>query len=184
MKFGEAFRTCMHKYADFSGRARRSEYWWFYLALVLIQMPFSIAFFVAYIAVFVNLGSSTRYGDTASLSGADFAPIFVTLALMLIVSLAFLLPSYAAMVRRLHDMGQPGLWVLLGFVGLGIVPLIMCVMETQPGTNQWGPDPKASERVGYGYPAAYPTAYPTITPTYPTITPPEPPAPPTPQPFV
>jgi uncharacterized membrane protein YhaH (DUF805 family) len=168
VKFGEAFTTCMHKYADFSGRARRSEYWWFYLAVQLIMLPFGVALFIAYVMLIVNLGSSS-----GSLPAADFAPFIVTGALASSVSLAFTLPSYAATVRRLHDMGQSGLWVLLNFAGLGIVATIMCIMETQPGTNQWGPDPKAGERVGYGYPAAYPTAYPTA---YPPITPPNPPA--------
>jgi uncharacterized membrane protein YhaH (DUF805 family) len=170
MRFGEAFTTCMRKYADFSGRARRSEYWWFYLALQLIMLPFAGAFMVADLMLFV--GADYRPDGTMSLSGADFAPLVVTFALMMIVSLAFTLPSYAATVRRLHDMGQSGLWVLLGFVGLGLVATVMCIMDTQPGTNQWGPDPKAGERVGYGYPQAYPT----ITPAYPPITPPGPPA--------
>jgi uncharacterized membrane protein YhaH (DUF805 family) len=167
VKFGEAFTTCMHKYVDFSGRARRSEYWWFYLALQLIYLPFVVAFFIAYLVLSVNLAASTNGGGTPSLSAAGVAPLIVTFALMEIVSLAFLLPTYAATVRRLHDMGQSGLWVLLG-----IVATIMCIMDTQPGTNQWGPDPKASERVGYGYPPAYPT----ITPNYPPITPSYPPA--------
>ena len=70
---------------------------------------------------------------------------------MMLVSLAFTLPSYAATVRRLHDMGQSGMWVLLNFVGLGIVATVMCIMDTQPGTNQWGPDPKAGERGAFGY---------------------------------
>ncbi len=169
MRFGEAFTTCMRKYADFSGRARRSEYWWFYLALQLIMLPFGVAF------VMLFLGADIQPDGTFSLSGADFVPIIATFALLMIVSLAFTLPSYAATVRRLHDMGQTGMWVLLNFVGLGIVATIMCIMDTQPGPNQWGPDPKAGERGTYGYPPGYPAAYP---PAYPTITPPAPPAPP------
>ncbi len=186
MRFGEAFTTCMRKYTDFNGRARRSEYWWFYLALRLITLPFAIAFMVAYVMLFV--GADVQPDGTFSLSGGDFAPMVVTFALMMLVSLAFLLPSYAAAARRLHDMGQSGLWLLLGLVGLSIVPTIMCIMDTQPGTNQWGPDPKAGERGTYGYPTAYPTgtpayppiapAYPPSTPAYPPITPPTPPAPP------
>jgi uncharacterized membrane protein YhaH (DUF805 family) len=173
MRFGEAFTTCMRKYADFSGRARRSEYWWFYLALQLIVLPFALAFTVADVMLFA--GADYQPDGSMSLSGADFAPLIGTFALMMIVSLAFTLPSYAATVRRLHDMGQSGLWVLLNFAGLGIVATIMCIMDTQPGTNQWGPDPKAGERGTYGYPPAYPQAYPTITPTYPPITPAYPP---------
>jgi len=170
MKFGEAFGTCMRKYADFSGRARRSEFWWFYLALQLIMLPFIGAFMVAYVLLFVR--ADIQPDGSFSLSGADFAPMIVTLALMVIVSLAFTLPSYAATVRRLHDMGQSGLWVLLNFAGLGIVATVMCIMDTQPGTNQWGPDPKAGERGTYGYPPAYPPA----APTYPPVAPADPPS--------
>jgi uncharacterized membrane protein YhaH (DUF805 family) len=162
----------MHKYADFSGRARRSEWWWFYLALELIMLPFAMAFIVADVALFV--GANYQSNGSLSVSGAGVAPLIVTFALMMIVSLAFTLPSLAAQARRLHDMGQSGLWLLLGLVGLSIVPLVMCIMDTQPGTNQWGPDPKASERGTYGYPSPYPP----ITPAYPPITPPNPPAPP------
>ena len=170
MRFGEAFTTCMRKYADFSGRGRRSEFWWFYLALQLIMLPFIGAFMVAYVMLFV--GADIQPDGTFELEGADFAPMIVTFALMMIVSLAFTLPSYAATVRRLHDMGQSGMWVLLNFAGLGIVATIMCIMDTQPGPNQWGPDPKAGERVGYGYPPNFPAA----APNYPPITPPGPPA--------
>jgi uncharacterized membrane protein YhaH (DUF805 family) len=174
MRFGEAFTTCMHKYADFSGRARRSEWWWFYLALTLIQIPFSIAFGIGYAITLVSMMNNTRSDGTLDAGAVSWAPGIVGFAILLVASLALTLPSLAAQARRLHDMGQTGLWLLLGLVGLGIVPLIMCILDTQPGTNQWGPDPKADERVGYGYPPAYPT----ITPPYPTITPPGPPAPP------
>ncbi|HEX7590221.1 MAG TPA: DUF805 domain-containing protein, partial [Demequinaceae bacterium] len=107
MRFGEAFTTCMRKYADFSGRARRSEYWWFYLALQLIMLPFAVAFTVADVMLFV--GADYQPDGNMSLSGADVAPLIVTFALMMIVSLAFTLPSLAAQARRLHDMGQTGL---------------------------------------------------------------------------
>ena len=170
---GEAFVTCMRKYADFSGRARRSEYWWFYLALQIIMLPFVLVFIGTYVAFLTGLESTTHADGSVTLDadGADFGPMLATLALMMLVSLAFTLPSYAATVRRLHDMGQTGLWVLLNFAGLGIVATVMCIMDTQPGPNQWGPDPKAGERVAYGYPPA-PLAYPPSTPNYPTITPP------------
>ena len=162
----------MRKYADFSGRARRSEYWWFYLALTLIQLPFSIVFMVGYVAWLVSFTSATRPDGTIEFGAVNWTPLVIGWGLMLIPGLAFLLPNLAAQARRLHDMGQSALWLLLGLAGLGIVPLVMCIMDTQPGTNQWGPDPKAGERGAYGYPPGYPTA----PLAYPPITPPGPPA--------
>jgi uncharacterized membrane protein YhaH (DUF805 family) len=180
MSMGEAFRTCMRKYADFSGRARRSEYWWFYLALQLFMLPLNLVFIVTYVAFIMSVETSTEYDGTVRFSGGDFGPMVAVIVVMVLVAFGFALPSYAAQTRRLHDMGQSGLWVLLNFAGLGIVPTIMCIMETQPGTNQWGPDPKAAERASYGYPpspgsppsAPYPPA-PASFPAYPTITPPD-----------
>ena len=168
---GEAFRTCMRKYADFSGRARRSEYWWYVLAVNLIMLPFNIFFLVGYAGFFVSLAAETSPSGEVDASDLPWAALLVPGAILVVVSLVFLLPSYAAQVRRLHDMGQSGLWVLLNLAGLGIVPTIMCILDTQPGTNQWGPDPKAGERVAPGYPPT-PVAYPPSAPTYPTITPP------------
>jgi uncharacterized membrane protein YhaH (DUF805 family) len=171
MRMGEAFKTCMRKYADFSGRARRSEYWWYVLVLNLISLPFNIFFFVGYIAFFVSLAAESTPSGDVNASDLPWATLVVPFVLVMIVSLAFLLPSYAAQVRRLHDMGQSGMWVLLNLAGLGIVATVMCIMDTQPGANQWGPDPKAGERVAYGYPPAA-HAYPPSAPTYPPSAPP------------
>jgi uncharacterized membrane protein YhaH (DUF805 family) len=159
MGMGEAFKTCMRKYADFSGRARRSEYWWYVLVVNLISLPFSILIAVGYIAFVVSVAAESTPSGEVDAGDLPWATLVVPFVLALIVSLAFLLPSYAAQVRRLHDMGQTGLWVLLNLAGLGIVATVMCIMDSQPGPNQWGPDPKAGERVNYGYPPG-PLAYP------------------------
>ena len=65
----------------------------------------------------------------------------LTIILAPIVGLGLMLPSLAAMVRRLHDMGKSGWWIAFNFVGLGIIPLIMCIMEGEPGANQYGEKP-------------------------------------------
>jgi uncharacterized membrane protein YhaH (DUF805 family) len=168
---GEAFRTCMRKYADFEGRARRSEYWWFQFVLTLISLPFSVLYSVGCIVFSVSLAAESTPRNEVDASDLPWATLVIPFALVMIISLAFMLPSYAAQTRRLHDTGQSGLWVLMNLAGLGLVPTVMCIMDTQLGTNQWGPDPKAGERVAYGYPPA-PLAYPPGAPTYPTITPP------------
>lgn len=167
MGFGTAVKTCMSKYTDFSGRARRSEYWWFYLFIQLVMMPFTLLFVILYVISFVPAFDSTGELDPAAV---EWGWMILGFALMMIVSLVFLLPSYAASVRRLHDMGQSGWWVLLNFVGGGIIVLVMCIMDTQPHDNQWGPDPKAAERGHYG-------GWNPATPPPPLQTPP-PPAPP------
>lgn len=105
------------KYADFSGRARRKEYWMFVLGNVIISIILSII---------------------ARIIGTEF--------LSYIFMLASLCPSIAAGVRRLHDTDRPGLWMLLALIPFGAFVLIyFFVLEGTRGNNQFGPDPKAGE---------------------------------------
>ncbi len=61
-------------------------------------------------------------------------------------SLALLIPSIAVAIRRLHDVGKSGWWLLLGFVPLvGLVLLYFMVQDSQPGGNEYGPNPKVAE---------------------------------------
>lgn len=157
MSFGTAIKACFGKYATFSGRARRSEFWWFYLFLQLVNIPFSIAFFVAYFAALEPVFTAASLGIEPDLGDVDWGPLVGAYALLIAVNLVFTIPYLAVSARRLHDTGQTANWLWLHLVGLGIVPLIMCIFDTQPGANQWGPDPKAAERgqpygMGGGYP--------------------------------
>jgi len=102
--------ACFKKYAVFTGRARRREFWIFFLAcfitgLVVNWIPFVGGVFV--LAVFV--------------------------------------PSLAVRVRRLHDIGRPGLFVLLAFIPIAglIIMIVFWVKEGTAGENKYGPDPKA-----------------------------------------
>jgi uncharacterized membrane protein YhaH (DUF805 family) len=150
----------LRKYATFSGRARRAEYWWYILGLV-----------VAYIVAMIIdnlLGLSGMVGGV-------YGPA------AMIVALGTLVPSLAVAVRRLHDTNRSGWWMLLvivpyvimgvsfgmaagsddpmgalasaGLVSIlaligGIVLLIFLVLEGTKGDNRFGPDPKADERSG------------------------------------
>jgi uncharacterized membrane protein YhaH (DUF805 family) len=109
------FVEVLKKYAVFSGRARRQEYWMFTLIVSLI-----------YIGLIV-LGLAM---DTEVPELVFFAAIF--------------LPSLAVSVRRLHDTGRSGWWVLIGIVPCvgTIVTIIFMATEGQRGENQYGPDPK------------------------------------------
>lgn len=107
----------LKNYAVFNGRARRKEYWMFMLFNILIS--FAIGFIEGF------LGSSGVIG--------------------LIYALAVLVPSIAVAIRRLHDTGRSGWWVLLGLVPvLGIILLIFLVLDSQPNDNEYGPNPKAA----------------------------------------
>jgi uncharacterized membrane protein YhaH (DUF805 family) len=105
----------LEKYAVFSGRARRTEYWVFYLFNVVI----SIALLVVGRAI-------------------DFS------LLQVLYALAMLLPSLAVGVRRLHDVGRSGLWLLIGLIPLvgNIVLLVFFCSDSQPGDNEYGSVPK------------------------------------------
>ena len=118
MSFPDAVRTALSKYATFSGRARRSEYWWFTLFTVIVYVATSII-------------------------DAVIGKEVVTL----LASLAFLLPALAVTVRRLHDTSRSGWWILIGIVPLvgAIVLLVFEVQDSHPGTNAYGPSPKCNE---------------------------------------
>lgn len=119
MSFPEAVQTVLtQKYADFSGRARRSEYWWFYLAVL-----------IAY-AVFEILAISTG--------------LKVLFLLLAIVALALFIPTLAVSVRRLHDTGRSGWWVLIPILPIigTIILIVFLATDSTPGDNQYGPSPK------------------------------------------
>ena len=153
MSFGEAIKSVFSKYATFSGRARRSEFWYFYLFYILVAF------------------------------GLSFLSIRIPIAkyLYILFGLGVFLPYTAVTVRRLHDIGKSG-WILLIFMVATllismmvflfidiIVPtnegssmtvfivhslfvfivfalaiwLIVCLCkDSQPGENKWGPNPK------------------------------------------
>ena len=125
------------KYAEFSGRSRRKEYWMFVLFNLL-------AVLVLAALGGVGLAISEDYGGL----------LFIPLGLYI---LAVIVPGLAVQVRRLHDIGMSG-WFLLLFFVLGFIPIIgflasvaqivlMC-LDSNPGDNQYGPNPKLSELAG------------------------------------
>ena len=116
------FLLALKKYAQFSGRSQRSEYWFFVLFYILILIALTI------VDTMTGL-MSAAYG-IGLLSG--------------VFGLAMLIPSIAVGVRRLHDTGRTGWWILIGLIPLigFIVLLIFYVQDSQPGANQYGPNPK------------------------------------------
>ena len=118
MGFGEAIQSVFSKYATFSGRARRSEYWYFVLLQVIVT------------AVLNGLYSAT---ESVAFS-----------AILVLFDLALLVPSLAVCWRRLHDIGKSGgyyFFILIPLVGWILLLVWMC-QDSQPGANQYGPNPK------------------------------------------
>lgn len=154
MSFGEALKTCFKKYATFSGRARRSEFWWFsVLGWILSACTYAL---VTWKFVKVeSLESQVRevMFDEEKLNAlqaqaSNFDTIFfLLLALVGIVGLVLLLPSLAVAVRRLHDIGKSGwllLLMLIPFVNFVVVFVLLYfyLKDSDRGVNKFGPSPK------------------------------------------
>ena len=115
MNFATSISTCMSKYATFSGRASRSEYWWFYLFVLLMSWGATIV-------------GSSMFGV-----GDPMKDIF-----SLIVNLVFLLPTLSSACRRLHDTGRSGWWMLISFTIIGLIPLVIWfASNTKPAGDKY-----------------------------------------------
>jgi len=136
MGFGQSVKYCFNNYANFNGRASRSEFWWWYLfyAIVVI-VPFVIA------GIFFAAGQPDAdiYGNTDT-SFPVGAVLFYIVGIL--ISLALILPYLAVGCRRLHDRGMSGWLQLLLFVPCAsIVLLIFWLLPGNPGPNEYGEGP-------------------------------------------
>jgi uncharacterized membrane protein YhaH (DUF805 family) len=135
----------LKQYVDFSGRARRTEYWMFTLFNAIIEIVLG---FVDRALGFGSFSSNTSGGVAFSASVGLLGGLY---------ALAVLLPSLGVSVRRLHDTDRSGWWLLIGlipFIG-GIVLLVFFVLAGTRGPNRHGPDPKAAAAAGPGYEQPY-----------------------------
>ena len=112
----QSIQTVLGNYANFNGRARRSEYWWYIL----------------FVDVF--------------LAALIFASLLVSELLFVIIvifALAVLLPSLAVTARRLHDTNRSGWWILVNLIPYigGIVTVVLCALSGTRGPNRYGPEP-------------------------------------------
>lgn len=118
------YLSVLKRYAVFSGRARRAEYWYFVLFNIII------AFMLGFIDGVV--GTYDTQSGLGILSG--------------LYSLAVLTPGIAVGVRRLHDVGKSGWMLLISFIPLigAIWLLILTTTDSNPGENKYGPNPKGA----------------------------------------
>lgn len=157
--FGQAIKRFFQGYVQFSGRASRSEFWWAMLFSFLVSLVAQIPFWIAYVGVIARAidAENAGVGSTVDPSYvlAPLGAMLGWLALLLVVSLALLLPTYAAMWRRLQDANFHGAFALLSIVGFGIVPLIMCILPSNPAGVQYDPAYRAASGQGYGQPVGF-----------------------------
>ena len=161
----------LRRYADFSGRSRRMEFWMWQVFKFLIVIAF-------YVLIFAVAGSALMSGDPSALFAVGGAAVIIWLVMM-VFFLAILIPDIAVAVRRLHDIDRTGWWFLaplapyvlviiggamaasspdapglggvialigmIGILGLGLTLLVFYFLEGTKGPNRYGPDPKAAD---------------------------------------
>lgn len=106
---------CWQHYLDWKGRARRSEFWYFALYNFIIGIVISIFGWIVGTQIFSDI-----YG------------------------IAICIPGICVGIRRMHDIGKNGWWILINLIPLvgWIWYIVLCCQDSQPGENQWGPNPK------------------------------------------
>ena len=114
----EWYLKVLRQYADFNGRARRTEYWMFTLINLLISLSLSALQYLLDVSLFGIISS--------------------------IYSIAVLIPTIAVAIRRLHDIGKSGWFLLLAVIPIigAIWLLVLFVTDGNPHENEYGPDPK------------------------------------------
>lgn len=119
----EWYLQALRRYAEFGGRSRRKEYWFFVLFNVLISIA---------LGIFDNV-----IGTVNDMGSGFFSGLY---------SLGVFIPSIAVAIRRLHDTGRVGWWLLIALIPLigAIVLIVFFVQDSESGPNDWGPSPKGA----------------------------------------
>ena len=125
MSFTEAISTVFTKYFYFTGRARRSEYWYFYLFNLLVTIALGIILTIV-----------------TSIPAISFNLLLICMLLQYAISFAIGLPFLALTARRLHDTGRSGWWQLIVFTGIGIFVLLYWMIKgSDDDDNKYGQRP-------------------------------------------
>lgn len=131
------------RYAEFSGRSRRKEYWMFTLFVLLVYLVLGTLLVMGGLSLDPTSTAAPTLGPLGWLGGG----------LLGLFALASFIPAIAVQVRRLHDTDRSGWWVLLGIVPIlnyvgWIVLLVFYCLDGTKGENRFGPDPKGAQNLG------------------------------------
>ncbi len=129
MTFTDSIKTCFSKYATFSGRASRPEYWWFVVFFIVADLLLATLDSVLFGTVVTTSNSFEASTNTPILSG--------------LFGLAMFLPTISVTVRRLHDGGRSGWWYWIALIPLvGFIVLIVWLASAgERVANRYGPQP-------------------------------------------
>ncbi|MFK7843569.1 MAG: DUF805 domain-containing protein [Sphingorhabdus sp.] len=127
----------LRRYADFSGRSRRKEYWMFALFNIIVMIGLG--------AIGAMLGGFPENDSAGTSLGGG-----LMFGLVGLYALAVFVPSLAVQVRRFHDQDKSGWFVLLGFIPYigGIIVFVFMCLDGNKGENRFGQDPKMNQNVG------------------------------------
>ena len=155
MSMLEAVASVFQNYVNFSGRARRSEYWFWYLFNNLLSVVVGLIY---------SFGIATDTNGILTLSAG-------MLTIIGIYGLVMFLPTLAVNFRRLHDTGHSGAYILILLIPLvgEILYLIWMFSDGTPDTNQYGPDPKGRGSSAPSQPSPSQQEYPSVVPSPQTI---------------
>lgn len=132
MSLGESLTSVFNKYATFTGRARRSEYWWFTGCYWVIQLIFNMGQF----GMMIQAMSGEMSFEDPSYKILQMASV--------VIGLGLILPALAVTVRRFHDIGKSGwnmLWGAIPLIG-GIIVLVWMCQDSDVVANEYGDSPK------------------------------------------
>ncbi len=132
VSFGEAIKRAFSQYCCFSGRASRSEYWWFVLFTILVNI------FLNIVSAAFTVGGTAGGGLVGMVAGST-----VGLVLQLLWSLAILLPQLGLAWRRMHDTGKGGGWYFINLIPIvgSIIFLVFTCQESEMQANRFGEVP-------------------------------------------
>ena len=145
MNFKSAAISGLKNWLDFSGRASRSEYWWFFLFYILVVTAF---WFVIGIALFSYYIIRIKQGDVEGTSSGNWIYLFmvVTSIISHLCAIAMIIPGLSVSIRRLHDLSKSGWWILVMPIPIigWILWIIWFTTRGIDGPNRFGPDPLLS----------------------------------------
>ena len=142
--FFDAIKSSIIKYATFKGRTRRSEYWFFMLAVNVVTVLF-LTLFLLYLSGVIGRKYYYSYNYYYSYGHYYNDDAILALGILLGIHISFItLPTLAATARRLHDSGKPGEMMFIGFVPFfgGLTLLIFLCSDSDKEDNEYGPSPK------------------------------------------
>ena len=132
MDFTSAIKSGFSNYFNFSGRASRSEYWYWFLFTVIVG--FGLGFIEGFLGLYLVAPEMTEFGEMGGVG-----------LLSSIANLALFIPGLSMIWRRLHDVDKSGAWYFIILTCIGLIPFfIWLVTKGTAGPNRFGPDPLGS----------------------------------------